>query len=85
VEQDASLDAADVIKKAMEIRTRDVQFVLDQLSDLKTNRNPDTENKKLPAGFSDTLNLSRIGMFGHSAGGDTTAGAMHIDDNKIHL
>jgi hypothetical protein len=75
-----SLDAADVIKKALEIRTRDVQFVLDQLSDLKANRNPDAENKELPAGFSDTLDLSRIGMFGHSAGGDTTAGIMDIDD-----
>lgn len=73
------IDATDLIEKAIEIRLMDVQFVLDQLSDLEANRNPDAQNRDLPVGLSNALDLSRIGMFGHSAGGDTTAGVMDID------
>lgn len=54
-------------------RVADARFVLDRL----TGPEPD-----LPPGLADALDVSKIGMFGHSLGGSTTAQAMH-DDARI--
>ncbi|GLY78010.1 alpha/beta hydrolase family protein [Actinoallomurus iriomotensis] len=61
------------------IRVRDTTFVLDQLSRISHGANPDAEHRPLPAGLARSLDLHRIGMFGHSLGGSTTAEAMHED------
>ncbi|MFK3982340.1 alpha/beta hydrolase family protein [Micromonospora sp. NPDC050397] len=63
------------------IRTRvgDTRFVLDQLAELAAGRNPDAESRRLPDGLVRALDLSRVGMFGHSAGGFTTAETMLVD------
>lgn len=71
------------LEKAKELfmatREADVRFTLDQLDKLASGRNPDAEQRKLPHGLSRALDVSAVGMFGHSAGGLTAARAMHSD------
>jgi predicted dienelactone hydrolase len=57
----------------------DTRFVLDSLVALNAGRNPDAEQRRLPAGLRGALDLSRVGMFGHSLGGATAAQAMYED------
>lgn len=66
-------------RDAMRVREQDIKFVLDQLTILKNGGNPDANNKKLPQGLNKMLDLSRIGMFGHSAGGINAADVMEED------
>lgn len=57
--------------QAVEIRAKDVSFVLNELNRL---------NVKDPQGlFTGRLDLSRVGMLGHSLGGDTAIEAMWRD------
>src|SRR3569833_3929737 len=58
-------------------RVADTRFVLDTLETLAREESPGTA---LPAGMS--LDLSRVGMFGHSAGGYTTGETM-VHDRRI--
>ncbi|GAA1462203.1 alpha/beta hydrolase [Williamsia maris] len=62
------------------IRVADTRFVLDQLTELTHGFNPDVDHAALPSQLGRSLDLARIGMFGHSLGGSTTAQAMHEDD-----
>lgn len=65
------------------IRVADTQFVLDELQRLASGENPDVEHRALPRGLSATLDLTTIGMFGHSLGGATAAKAMVADSRII--
>ncbi|MEU5536121.1 Tat pathway signal protein [Streptomyces sp. NPDC020362] len=76
---DLSDDANAFIKKALTIRNADTGFVLDQLGLVNAGRNPDVDGRPLPHGLAGTLDLSRVGMFGHSLGGTATATAMDAD------
>ncbi|ANP51492.1 dienelactone hydrolase [Streptomyces griseochromogenes] len=67
------------IRKALTIRDADTSFVLDQLGSVDSGRNPDVDGRPLPRGLVGTLDLSRVGMFGHSLGGTATATAMDAD------
>ncbi|GAA1303614.1 alpha/beta hydrolase family protein [Pseudonocardia xinjiangensis] len=62
----------------MRDRVRDVGFVIDHLAGIRAGT--DAQRHGLPAGLATALDLSRIGMFGHSAGGFTAAEAMIADD-----
>jgi predicted dienelactone hydrolase len=73
------IDPTDLNHLLIEMRVRDTRFVLDQLSVLAAGGNPDAEGRRLPAGLRHALDLSRIGMFGHSAGGFTAAETMLVD------
>ncbi|GAA2386507.1 alpha/beta hydrolase [Nonomuraea africana] len=53
------------LRSGMETRRQDVLFVLDRLSSLN--------------GLGHAMDLSRVGMFGHSFGGDTAAEVMTTD------
>ncbi|MHA6627677.1 alpha/beta hydrolase family protein [Pseudonocardia sichuanensis] len=64
----------------MRQRARDTGFVLDQLGLIAAGSDPDAQHRGLPAGLSGALDLSRVGMFGHSAGGFTTAEAMLTEE-----
>jgi dienelactone hydrolase len=64
-------------------RFADARFVLDQLAGLAAGHNPDAGHQPLPAGLPGALDLARIGMFGHSLGGATTAQTMAHDDRII--
>lgn len=72
----------DVSKQMMATRAQDTGFVLDQLAALAAGGNPDAGRRDLPPGLARSLDLSRIGMFGHSAGGFTTGEAM-LTDRRI--
>ncbi|MFI7542194.1 alpha/beta hydrolase family protein [Actinoplanes sp. NPDC049599] len=71
-----------VIAQAVAVRAADTRFVLDQLAALNAGRNPDAGSRRLPDGLRGALDLSRIGMVGHSLGGSTAAAVMH-DDPRI--
>lgn len=63
------------IKKALAVRVADIHFLLDQL---------EARPAIAPSGPSRAdLDLSRIGMFGHSLGGATTANVMRIDPRIV--
>jgi predicted dienelactone hydrolase len=67
-------------KQLIATRVADIRFVLGELEVLAGGGNPDAERRELPAGLS--LDLTRVGMFGHSAGGFTTAETM-VADRRI--
>ncbi|MFD3687895.1 alpha/beta hydrolase family protein [Nocardiopsis sp. NPDC058631] len=67
-------------QEAIAVRTEDIRFVLDQVAELAGGGNPDVNGRTLPAGLVGALDLDAVGMFGHSAGGLTTAEAMLVDD-----
>jgi predicted dienelactone hydrolase len=69
-------------QKAIATRTADTRFVLDQLTLLSYGLNPDVDRKPLPFGLRTSLDLRKVGMFGFSAGGFTTANAM-LEDRRI--
>lgn len=77
--QKEPITGAETRRKAIGTRVRDVRFVLDQLAVLRTGGNPDAEGRRLPRGLDRALDLGRIGMYGHSAGGMTAAEAMRTD------
>lgn len=61
------------------VRIADTRFVLDQLASLASGADPDADHRTLPSGLSQALDLGKVGMFGHSLGGATTAKAMAAD------
>jgi dienelactone hydrolase len=63
------------IPGALQTRIADTRFVLDQLKAL----NSGALRRPLPAGLAGALDLTRVGMFGHSLGGATAADAMAAD------
>jgi pimeloyl-ACP methyl ester carboxylesterase len=75
-------DTIEINTEATRVRAADTRFVLDQLCAINAGRSPDVEHRPLPAGIAGTLDVGRVGMFGHSMGGATTAWAM-LDDRRI--
>ncbi|MCW3819393.1 hydrolase [Micromonospora sp. DR5-3] len=69
----------DGLYSALKVRIADTRFVLDTLAALNAGRTPDAGHHPLPAGLRGCLDLARIGMFGHSLGGATTAQTMAHD------
>ncbi|MGW4059535.1 alpha/beta hydrolase family protein [Amycolatopsis sp. NPDC004747] len=70
----------DAGRQLIATRVADTRFVLDALETLARGGNPDAGHRTLPAGLS--LDVSRIGMFGHSAGGFTTGETM-VSDTRL--
>jgi dienelactone hydrolase len=60
-------------------RVEDARFVLDQLESLAAGHNPDALGRALPQDLRRALDLRRVGMYGHSAGGSTAAETMYQD------
>jgi hypothetical protein len=60
-------------------RIADTRFVLDELAALASGAKPGAGQRALPAGLATALDLTAIGMFGHSLGGATAAKAMAAD------
>ncbi|NUS16079.1 MAG: Tat pathway signal protein [Streptomyces sp.] len=67
------------IRRSLAVRVADTRFVIDQLGLLDAGRNPDAEGRRLPDGIAGALDLSDVGMFGHSLGGTAAAAAMDAD------
>ncbi|MBL1110402.1 hypothetical protein JK361_38625 [Streptomyces sp. 5-8] len=72
----------DGMRRLMGARVADVRFVLDRLEALNTGGQPDARRQPLPAGLWRGLDLSAVGVFGHSLGGATAAQVMH-DDRRV--
>ncbi|WP_091295996.1 alpha/beta hydrolase family protein [Amycolatopsis xylanica] len=70
------------MKTAIDARVADTRFLLDQLTKLNQGANPDAEHRPLPLGLAGALDLSKVGMFGHSYGG-FTAGETMVADRRI--
>ncbi|HEX2314367.1 MAG TPA: lipase [Thermomonospora sp.] len=66
-------------KKAVDVRVQDTRFVLDRLAALRNGANPDAEGRPLPSGLGRVLDLTRVGMVGHSAGGVEALETMRVD------
>ncbi|TCC58128.1 hypothetical protein E0H73_27775 [Kribbella pittospori] len=69
-------------RKAVETRTADARFVLDQLELIAAGQNPGAEGNDLPPGMAAGLDLRRVGMFGFSLGGYATANTL-LEDRRI--
>ncbi|KAA2264107.1 lipase [Solihabitans fulvus] len=69
----------ETMKTAIDVRVADARFVLDELTRLNAGANPDAEHRQLPPGLRGALDLSRVGMFGHSYGGYTSGETMYQD------
>ncbi|WP_431042077.1 alpha/beta hydrolase family protein [Streptomyces sp. P1-3] len=63
----------------IDTRIADLAFVQDQLAALAAGRNPDAAGRPLPEGLGCALDLRRVGVYGHSAGGTAVAEAMYED------
>ncbi|GAA2430488.1 alpha/beta hydrolase [Streptomyces lavendulocolor] len=60
-------------------RVADLRFVLDRLAVLAAGGNPDAAGRALPEHLGRALDLRRVGVYGHSAGGTAAAQALHED------
>jgi hypothetical protein len=69
-------------RKAVETRTADARFVLDQLERIAAGQNPDVDGKTLPHGLAVGLDLEKVGMFGFSLGGYATANTL-LEDQRF--
>ncbi|MFC0624225.1 alpha/beta hydrolase family protein [Kribbella deserti] len=74
-----TLPTGNYAKLARDSRVADVRFVLDSLEKLAKGNNPDAAKRRLPDGLGEILDLTRIGAYGHSAGGITAADVMDVD------
>ncbi|MEU9478449.1 lipase [Streptomyces sp. NPDC048191] len=74
---DGSVEA---VTAAVAVRAADLRFVLDALAGLDRGGNPDAERRPLPRGLRGTLDLTRVGVFGHSRGGAASAAVMYLDE-----
>lgn len=74
------MDTAEMYREAIGVRVADVGLVLDALEGAAGGSGPGAGGDPLPAGLGAALDLTSVGMFGHSAGGLTAAEAMLADD-----
>lgn len=68
-----------MFRTAIDTRIADTRFVLNQLEALAAGRNPDAAGRPLPEHLGHALDLRRVGIYGHSAGGTTAAETMYED------
>ncbi|MET0458991.1 MAG: lipase [Ilumatobacteraceae bacterium] len=69
-----------VVERLLGVRVDDVAFTLAELERLADGENPDADGAELPDGLADTMDLSTLGIYGHSFGGSTAAAVMAADD-----
>jgi hypothetical protein len=65
------------------LHVADARFVIDKLAELAAGLNPDAAGRPLPRGLHRSLDMSKVGMFGHSVGGGATAHALAIEDRIV--
>jgi len=78
---DPRTDAA-TYRTMIETRIADCKFVADTLVTLMAGGNPDALGRSLPRGINRAIDLDRLAIYGHSAGG-TTAAETAYEDNRF--
>lgn len=78
----SQLPDPDFTREAVETRTADARFVLNQLERIADGQNPDAEGNDLPDDVAAGLDLRKIGMFGFSLGGYATANTL-LEDRRV--
>ncbi|MFC8917359.1 alpha/beta hydrolase [Streptomyces sp. NPDC057116] len=68
-----------IFRTMIEARVADIRFVLDRLALLAAGRAADAAGRPLPEGLGGALDLRRVGVYGHSAGGTAAAQALYED------
>lgn len=68
---------------AVAVRRDDARFVLDKLHEIAAGVNPDIEQHRLPRGLGASMDLTKVGMFGHSIGGATAIQTMAHDPRVV--
>ncbi|MFI6655229.1 alpha/beta hydrolase family protein [Streptomyces sp. NPDC050523] len=63
----------------LKVRAADIKFVINALGKISSGGNPDAGHATLPAGLAQSVDTSRIGMFGWSLGGAAVDTAMQLD------
>ncbi|MFF7698237.1 alpha/beta hydrolase [Streptomyces lydicus] len=63
----------------IDTRIADLRFVRDQLAVLAAGGSPDAAGRALPEHLGRALDLRRVGLYGHSAGGTAVAEALYED------
>lgn len=76
------MDRTEMYREAIATRVADTGFVLDTLEEVVDGSAPGPDSAPLPEGLGGALDLSAVGMFGHSAGGFTAAEVM-LDDDRV--
>ncbi|WP_326687333.1 alpha/beta hydrolase [Streptomyces sp. NBC_01795] len=72
-----------LFQTVIETRIADLRFVLDALAELASGRNPDAAGRPVPEHLAQVLDLRRVGVYGHSAGGTAAAGTLY-EDRRVH-
>ncbi|GGV09235.1 esterase [Streptomyces filipinensis] len=72
----------DVYHTMIAARLADIRFVLNQLERLAAGHTPDAVGRPLPRHLPRALDLARVGVYGHSAGG-TAAAQTAYEDRRI--
>jgi len=75
-------DPRPLIRKLITVREADTRFVIGELAALAAGHNPDAEHRPLPAGLPAALDVTDLGMFGHSMGG-SEAFQTALDDPRV--
>ncbi|MBB1152872.1 MULTISPECIES: alpha/beta hydrolase [Amycolatopsis] len=68
-----------VFRTMLTTRFADLRFTLDALESLAAGQNPDAEKRTLPHDLGRALDLRRVGMYGHGAGGAAATEALYED------
>ncbi|MGY6021767.1 alpha/beta hydrolase family protein [Streptomyces spinosirectus] len=63
----------------LKVRAADIKFVINALGKISSGGNPDAGHATLPSGLAQSVDTSRIGMFGWSLGGAAVDTAMQLD------
>lgn len=71
------------LNELLETRVGDVRFVADQLEQIQAGKNPDIDGKKLPTKLHKAMELSKLGIYGHSFGGGTAAAVLAEDERFV--
>lgn len=79
---DFSPDNQAILERLLQVRVDDVTFTLDQLEQANEGQDPDVDGAPMPQGLSGSMNLSGVGIYGHSFGGGTAAAVM-FDDSRF--
>ncbi|MGK5630253.1 alpha/beta hydrolase [Streptomyces sp. URMC 123] len=68
-----------LFRTLIETRVADTRFVLDRLHLLAAGHNPDAGRRPVPECLGRALDLRRVGVYGHSAGGTAAAEVLYED------